>query len=74
MWPFFGDPIHFLFCLHVLTYIKSNKHFTLKNIEKRVSTLKSLPPKKVKGTIKNTHKAITIGENVAETTNSDIIE
>ena len=57
-----------------LTYIKSNKHFTLKNVEKRVSTLKSLPPKKVKGTIKNTHKAITIGENVVETTHSDIIE
>ena len=29
-----------------LTYIKTNKHFTLKNIDKRVSTLKSLPPKK----------------------------
>ena len=29
-----------------LCYIKSNKHFTLKNIDKRVSTLKSLAPKK----------------------------
>jgi hypothetical protein len=29
-----------------LTYTKSNKHFTLKNIDKRVSTLKSLAPKK----------------------------
>jgi len=54
-----------------LTYLKSTKHFTLKNVEKRVSTLKSLPPKKVKGTIKNTHKAITIGENIDEVTTSD---
>jgi len=29
-----------------LCYVKSNKHFTLKNIDKRVSTLKSLAPKK----------------------------
>jgi hypothetical protein len=36
-----------------LTYIKSNKHFTLKNIDKRISTLKSLAPKKITGTIKN---------------------
>jgi hypothetical protein len=40
-----------------LTYIKANKHFTLKNIEKRVSTLKSLPQKKTNThhTIKNKH-------------------
>ena len=54
-----------------LTYLKSTKHFTLKNVEKRVSTLKSLPPKKVKGTIKNTHKAITIGENIDDATTGD---
>jgi len=38
-----------------LTYNKVNKNFTLKNIEKRVSTLKSLPQKKTHthGTIKN---------------------
>jgi hypothetical protein len=36
-----------------LSYIKINKHFTLKNIDKRVSTLKSLPVKKTQGTIKN---------------------
>ena len=36
-----------------LTYTKSNKHFTLKNMDKRVSTLKSLAPKKGNGTIKN---------------------
>jgi len=39
-----------------LFYNKSNKHFTLKNVDKRVNTLKSLPPKKMgaRGTIKNT--------------------
>ena len=36
-----------------LTYTKSNKHFTLKNIDKRVSTLKSLAPKKANGTIRH---------------------
>lgn len=40
-----------------LIYSKTSKHFTLKNIDKRVSTLKSLaPPKKtsiVKGSVKN---------------------
>jgi hypothetical protein len=40
-----------------LIYTKSNKHFTLKNIDKRVSTIKSLTPKKnnpsVRGTVKN---------------------
>jgi hypothetical protein len=36
-----------------LHYIKTSKHFTLKNMDKRVSTLKSLPPKKTNGTIKN---------------------
>jgi hypothetical protein len=36
-----------------LIYNKSTKHFTIKNIDKRVSTSKSLPPKKLHGTIKN---------------------
>jgi hypothetical protein len=36
-----------------LSYTKNNKHFTLKNIDKRVSTLKSLAVKKTQGTIKN---------------------
>lgn len=36
-----------------LSYTKINKHFTLKNIDKRISTLKSLPVKKTQGTIKN---------------------
>jgi hypothetical protein len=30
-----------------LHFNKVNKHFTLKNLDKRVSTLKSLPPKKI---------------------------
>jgi hypothetical protein len=38
-----------------LTYIKVTKHFTLKNIDKRVSTLKSLPPPK-KGSVKSSIK------------------
>jgi hypothetical protein len=36
-----------------LFYTKSNKHFTLKNIDKRVSTLKSLAPKNGQRSIKN---------------------
>jgi hypothetical protein len=36
-----------------LHYIKSSKHFTLKNIDKRVSTLKSLTPKTSNKSIKN---------------------
>jgi hypothetical protein len=36
-----------------LTYTKSSKHFTLKNMDKRVSTLKSLAPKKVNGTVRH---------------------
>lgn len=40
-----------------LHYVKSNKHFTLKNIDKRVSTLKSLAPKKgSQGTIRRKDK------------------
>jgi len=35
-----------------LTFNKPTSHFTLKNVDKRVSTLKSLPPKKNRGTIK----------------------
>lgn len=36
-----------------LLFNKSNNHFTLKNIDKRVSTLKGLAPKKKQGTVKN---------------------
>jgi hypothetical protein len=42
-----------------LQYTKSNKHFTLKNMDKRVSTLKSLTPKKIQGTVKNKLKIKT---------------
>lgn len=46
-----------------LFYTKANKHFTLKNMDKRVSTLKSLAPKKAQGTIKN--------KNAAKVSNDD---
>lgn len=36
-----------------LVFTKSNKNFTLKRQDKRVSTLKSLPQKKIKGSIRN---------------------
>jgi hypothetical protein len=36
-----------------LFYNKSNKHFTLKNLDKRVSTLKSLPSNKHKKSVSN---------------------
>ena len=51
-----------------LTYTKSNKHFTLKNMDKRVSTLKSLAPKKVNGTIR--HKDVE-HTNKADDSESD---
>lgn len=35
-----------------LYYVKGSRHFTLKNTDKRVSTLKSLAPKKGQGTIR----------------------
>lgn len=41
-----------------LSYNKLNKHFTLKNLEKRISTLKSLAPKKIHGTIKNKNPTV----------------
>ena len=36
-----------------LCFNKPTNHFTLKNIDKRVSTLKGLAPKKKQGTVKN---------------------
>jgi len=36
-----------------LFFNKQNNHFTLKNLDKRVSTLKGLAPKKKQGTVKN---------------------
>jgi len=40
-----------------LTYVRTTKHFTLKNIEKRISTLKSLPQNKSNKN-SNNHKTI----------------
>ena len=45
-----------------LSYIKATKHFTLKNIDKRITTQKSLPTKKTQGTIKNKSIPIKINE------------
>lgn len=52
-----------------LCYTKSTKHFTLKNIDKRLSTLKSLAPKKANGTIKN--KTIIPITSVEDDSSSD---
>ena len=46
-----------------LVYTKTNKHFTLKNIDKRISTLKSLAPKKGQGSIKNKVIKTAINDN-----------
>jgi len=57
-----------------LTYTKTNKHFTLKNMDKRVSTLKSLAPKKGQNsTIRNktSDKKINETNNVEDTNNSE---
>jgi hypothetical protein len=54
-----------------LSYTKSTKHFTLKNIDKRLSTIKSLPSisKKTNGTIRNKN-LISIKADIAETNDS----
>jgi hypothetical protein len=52
-----------------LCYTKATKHFTLKNIDKRLSTLKSLAPKKANGTIKN--KTIVPTKTVEDDSSSD---
>jgi hypothetical protein len=52
-----------------LHYVKASKHFTLKNLEKRVSTLKSLTPKKIaNSTIKNKND---ISKNDSESDNEN---
>ena len=43
-----------------LSYNKQTRHFTLKNLEKRISTLKSLPVTKNSGTIKNAKHCVII--------------
>jgi len=47
-----------------LHYMKSTKHFTLKNLEQRVSTLKSLAPKK-------TSQGIIRKKDIVKTNDSD---
>ena len=54
-----------------LSYTKTNKHFTLKNMDKRVSTLKSLAPKKAQGTIKNKNTAKVSNEDDSESDGDD---
>jgi hypothetical protein len=51
-----------------LTYTKTTKHFTLKNMDKRVSTLKSLAPKKVNVTVR--HKDLNYTK-IADDSESD---
>ena len=45
-----------------LLYNKSSNHFTLKNLDKRASTSKSLAPKKVNGTLKNVNEDVSDSE------------
>ena len=54
-----------------LTYIKTNKHFTLKNIDKRISTLKSLAPKKGQGTIRNKNIKLSEKENTDSSSDNE---
>jgi hypothetical protein len=51
-----------------LTYVRTTKHFTLKNIEKRISTLKSLPQSKSNKNVVN-HKTIRNKNNETDDTN-----
>ena len=50
-----------------LFHNKPKNHFTLKNVDKRVSTLKSLAPKKNVGSIKNIAKQETEFDDDSET-------
>ena len=46
-----------------LHFNKATKHFTLKNLDKRISTIKSLPPKKLRGTAKNVKETASSGSS-----------
>jgi hypothetical protein len=46
-----------------LHFNKATKHFTLKNLDKRISTIKSLPPKKLRGTAKNVKETVSSGSS-----------
>jgi hypothetical protein len=50
-----------------LSYIRSTKHFTLKNIEKRISTLKSLPKSKSNKNYNNQKTMRNTSETETET-------
>jgi len=50
-----------------LFYTKTNKHFTLKNMDKRISTLKSLAPKKGIKSVKN--KEVTNNDSESDDDN-----
>jgi hypothetical protein len=52
-----------------LTYTKITKHFTLKNMDKRVSTLKSLTPKKVNVTVR--HKDLNYTKKADDSESDD---
>ena len=52
-----------------LVYTKSNKNFTLKNMDKRVSTLKSLAVKKGNGTIR--HKELNKTKKIENDSDTD---
>jgi hypothetical protein len=55
-----------------LHYMKSNKHFTLKNLDKRVSTLKSLAPKKTaQGTIRKKDDIVKTNDSDSEQEDDD---
>ena len=49
-----------------LSYNKQSNHFTLKNIDKRVSTIKSLAPKKTNSTFKNVNPRENNSDNEEE--------
>ena len=49
----------------ILTFNKPNNHFTLKNTDKKVSTVRGLAPKKKQGTVKN----VVNNDNSLEDTN-----
>ena len=51
----------------ILSYNKQNRHFTLKNIDKRVSTVKSLSSKKTT-TIKNKNNQVQCNEDSSSDT------
>ena len=49
-----------------LLYAKPSKHFTLKNMDKRISTLKSLSVKKGNGTIRNKEISLIVENDTTE--------